>query len=202
MLRAIRSVVGAAAVLFGGALLAQPPKDAAQAEGYFPLKVNTKWTYKVGDNSVEARVVKVDKVGGEDHYQVDTVVGKDTKTSEWYVIRGDGVYRTRVKDDKLDPSVKILALPVKKDAAWDINSKVGTQTIKGTMKLLNDKEKIKVGDVEYETVLVEGKDLDIAGAKTTVRLWLAKGKGIVKEEIVLQTNEVVKLELSKYEEGK
>lgn len=203
MLRATRLFVGAVLVLSGGALLAQPPKDAApQAEGYFPLKVNAKWTYKVGDNFVEVRVVKTDKVGGEEQFQVDTVVGKDPKTTEWYVIKGDGVYRTKVKDDKLDPAVKVLALPVKKDASWDINTKVGTQTIKGTMRVLNDKEKIKVGDTDYETVFVEGKDLDIAGAKTTVRVWFAKGKGIVKEEFVLQTNETVKLELTKYEEGK
>ncbi|MDY3556802.1 hypothetical protein R5W24_005975 [Gemmata sp. JC717] len=202
MLRAIRLFVGAALVLFGGTLLAQAPKDAPQAEGYFPLKVNAKWTYKVGDNTIEVKVVKVDKVGGEEQYQVDTVVGKDPKTSEWYTVKGDGVYRVRVKDDKLDPAVKVLPLPIKKDATWDINSKVGTQTVKGAMKVLNDKEKIKVGETEYEAVFVEGKDLDIAGAKTTVRLWFAKGKGIVKEEFVLQTNEVVKLELTKYEEGK
>lgn len=202
MVRAIRSFVGAAAVLFGGLALAQPPKGADPADGYFPLKVGAKWTYKVGDNFVEVRVVKVDKVGAEEQYQVDTVVGKDPKTTEWYVVKGDGVYRTKVKDDKLDPPVKVLAVPVKKDATWDINSKVGTQTIKGGMKVLNDKEKVKIGDTEYETVFVEGKDLDIAGAKTTVRLWFAKGKGIVKEEFVLQTNETVKLELSKYEEGK
>ncbi|HEY1187240.1 MAG TPA: hypothetical protein VGE74_06250 [Gemmata sp.] len=202
MLRAIRLVVGAVAVLFGGALLAQPPKDAAQAEGYFPLKVGTKWTYKVGDNTVEVRVAKADKVGGEEQFQVDTIVGKDPKTTEWYVIKGDGVYRTKVKDDKLDPAVKVLALPIKKDASWEISTKVGTQTIKGSMRVMNDKEKVKVGATEYETVLVEGKDLDIAGAKTTVRLWFAKGKGIVKEEFALQTGEVVKLEMTNYEEGK
>src|SRR5207247_858259 len=129
MLRAIRSVLGAAAVLFGGVLLAQP-KDT-QADGYFPLKVKAKWIYKVGDNFVEVTVVKAEKVGGEDYYQVDTVVGKDPKTSEVYVIRGDGVYRTKVKEDKLDPFIKVLALPVKKDASWDVNSKLATQTIKG-----------------------------------------------------------------------
>ena len=51
MLRTIRSVVGAAAVMLGGVLLAQPPKDVA-ADGYFPLKVKSKWTYRVGDNDV------------------------------------------------------------------------------------------------------------------------------------------------------
>ena len=99
MLRAIRVAVGAAAVLVGGVLLAQPGKDAP-ADGYFPLKVKSKWTYKIGDNDVTVSVVKIDKVGTEDHYQVDTFVGKDAKpgeakTSEWYVVRPDGVYRTR-----------------------------------------------------------------------------------------------------------
>jgi hypothetical protein len=204
MLRAIRSVLGAAAVLFGGALLAQP-KDT-QADGYFPLKKDTKWTYKVGDNFVEVRVAKVEKVGGEDFYQLDTVVGKDPKTTETVVIRPDGVYRTKVKEDKLDPPIKVLALPVKKDASWDINSKLGTQTIKGTMKVKNDKEKLTLkgsgGDVSYETVFVEGENMDIAGAKTTMRLWFAKNYGIVKEEVHIQGGEKVLLELFKYEEGK
>ena len=33
---------------------------------------------------------------------------------------------------------------------------------------------------EFEAVLVEGVDLDVAGTKTTVRLWFVKDKGIVK----------------------
>ena len=205
MLRTIRVVLGAAAVMFGSVLLAQPPKDA-QADGYFPLKKDTKWVYKVGDNLVEVKVAKVDKVGGEDQYQFDTVVGKDPKTSEVYVVRADGVYRAKVREDKLDPFIKVLALPVKKDASWDINSKLGTQTIKGTMKVKNDKEKVTIkgsgGDVTYETVFVEGENMDIAGAKTTMRIWFAKNYGIVKEEVHIQGGEKVLLELFKYEEGK
>ena len=201
MLRAIRSVIGAAVILFGGVLLAQP-KDGGQAEGYFPLKKDAKWTYKVGDNLVEVRVVKVEKMGTEEYYTVDTVVGKDPKTSEIYVVRGDGVYRTKVKDDKLDPPVKVLPLPLKKDATWDVNSKLGTQTIKGTMKVTDDKAEVTTQAGKFTTVFVEGKDMDIAGAKTTVRIWFAKNHGIVKEEFILQGGEKVLLELSKYEAGK
>jgi hypothetical protein len=200
MLRAIRLVLGSAAVLFGGLLLAQP-KDAPG--DYFPLKVKAKWIYKLGDNEVMVSVVKIDKMGGEDQYQVDTVVGKDPKTTEWYAVRSDGVYRTKVKDDKLDPPVKVLPAQVKKDATWDVNSKLGTQTIKGTMKIVNDKEKITVGMTDYETVFVEGKDLDVAGTKTTVRIWYAKDRGIVKEEFLFQGGEKpFLLELKEYSEGK
>src|SRR5689334_5665510 len=100
MLRAIRYAVGAAAVLAATGLFAQTGKGDTP---YFPLREGAEWTYKVGANEVKQRVVKADKVGGEDHWQVDTIVGKDPKTSEWYVVRADGVYRTKVQTDKLDP---------------------------------------------------------------------------------------------------
>jgi hypothetical protein len=201
MLRAIRAVLGAAAVMFGSVLLAQPPKDV-QADGYFPLKKDTKWVYKVGDNLVEVKVAKVDKVGGEDQYQFDTVVGKDPKTSEVYVVRADGVYRAKVREDKLEPFIKVLALPVKKDASWDINSKLGTQTIKGTMKVKNDKEEVTTPAGKFSTVYVEGENLDIAGTKTTVRIWFAKDRGIVKEEFLILNGERVLLELKEFTEAK
>jgi hypothetical protein len=146
--------------------------------------------------------VKTETVNKEEQFQVDTVVGKETKMSEWYVVRADGVYRTKVKDDKLDPYIKVLPIPAKKDATWDINSKLGTQTIKGTMKIVNDKEKVKVQGTDYEAVVVEGKDVDVAGAKTTVHIWFAKDRGIIKEEFLLQGGEKLQLELKEYSEGK
>lgn len=200
MLHAIRLVLGAAAVMFGSVLLAQP--KSAPTDSYFPLKAKTKWVYRVGDNEVTVAVVKAEKVNNEEQYQVDTIVGKEPKTTEWYVVRADGVYRTKVKDDKLDPYIKVLPIPAKKDTTWDVNSKLGTQTIKGTMKVLNDKDVIKLFGTDYETILVEGKDMDVAGAKTTVRIWFAKDRGIVKEEFVLQGGEKLSLELKEYSEGK
>jgi hypothetical protein len=42
----------------------------------------------------------------------------------------------------------------------------------------------------------------VAGAKTTVRIWFAKDRGIVKEEFLLQGGEKLLLELKEYSEGK
>lgn len=207
MLRAIRSF-GAVAVLFGGALLAQPPKDGKDAPApsgggdFLPLKKGNKWTYKVGDNAVRVEVVGTKTVGKEEQFQLDTFVGSEAKMSEWYTVKADGIYRTQVKDDKLEPYVKVLALPAKKDATWEVNTKVGTQTVKGTMKVLDDKEEVTIGGTKYPAVKVEGKDLDVAGAKTTVRTWYVSGKGIVKQEFVLQTNDTVTLTLEKEEISK
>jgi len=200
MLHAMRLLLGAMAVMFGSVLLAQP--KAAPTDSYFPLKVKTKWVYRVGDNEVTVMVVKAEKVNNEEQYQVDTIVGKEPKTTEWYVVRPDGVYRTKVKDDKLDPPIKVLPIPAKKDTTWDVNSKLGTQTIKGTMKVVSDQDKIKLFGTDYETVLVEGKDMDVAGAKTSVKIWFAKDRGIVKEEFVLQGGEKLSLELKEISEGK
>ena len=62
MLRSIRLFVGAAAVLFGGVVLAQT-KDAPNADGYFPVKVKSKWTYKLGDQAIEVVVSGTEKFG-------------------------------------------------------------------------------------------------------------------------------------------
>jgi hypothetical protein len=198
MLRTVRLMIGAAAVLFGGVLLAQP-KDAP-ADGYFPLKKGAKWVYKVGDNEVTVTVVKSEMKNKEEYFQVDTVVGKETKTTEWYVVRSDGVYRTQVKDDKIDPPVKVLPTPIKEGASWEVNSKLGTQSLKGTLKVMSTKADVTVPAGKFATVFVEGKDVDVAGAKTTVRIWFAKDRGIVKEEFILQGGEKLLLELKEYKE--
>jgi hypothetical protein len=186
MSRSIRPFAGAALVFFCGVLLAQQPKDAPTADGYFPLKLKTKWSYKANDQTVEVVVSGTEKVGEETCTKVDTVVGGKVVASELYAVRADGVYRVKVKDDKIDPAVKVLALPVKAGAEWDVKSKVGTQTVSGKFKVKGDKEKVKVKvgdkDVEYEAVLVEGVDMDVAGTKTTIRTWYAKDKGVVKLE--------------------
>jgi hypothetical protein len=178
MLHTIRLIGGAAVILFAGVVLAQQGKDA---DGYFPIKPNTTWTYKAGDQTVTVKVGdKTVKFNNEDCVQLETSVGGKVVASELYAIRADGVYRVKVKDDKIDPAIKVLQLPVKKGDAWKFNSKVGTQTVSGEFKVKDDKEKIKIGDKEYETVAVEGNELDVAGAKTTVKVWFAKDKGIVK----------------------
>lgn len=200
MLRVMRLVVGAAVVLFAGAVLAQPPKDAAG--GLFPLKPKTKWTYKVQDQTVEVVVAGTEKFNNEDCTKVDTLVNGKVVASELFSIKPDGVYRVKVKDDKVDPPVKVLELPVKKGASWPIKSKVGNQTVTGTFTVKEDKDKsFKVLGKDVETVAVEGIDLDVAGTKTTVKVWFAKDLGIVKLQYKIQDAEST-LELTKFDEGK
>src|SRR5262245_18952698 len=192
MLRSLRLAGGALVLLVAGTALAQPPKDT---DSYFPLKAKTKWTYKVGDQTVEVVVAGTEKFNNEDCTKVETLVNGKVIASELYSVKAHGVYRVRVKDDKVDPPIKVVALPVKKDANWDFKSKVGQQSVSGKFTIKSENEKIKIGDKEYETVYIEGVDLDIAGTKTTVKLWLAKNIGIVKLAYKIQESESV-LELT------
>jgi hypothetical protein len=196
MLRSIRLFAGAAVVVLASASLAQPPKDMPNADGYFPLKPKSKWTYKVQDQTVEVVVAGTEKFNNEDCTKVETLVNGKVVASELYSVKADGVYRVKVKDDKIDPPVKVLAVPVKKDVSWELKSKVGSQTVSGTYKIKDDKEKVETPAGKFEAVLVEGVDLDVAGTKTTVRTWFVKDKGIVKLEYKIQ-DAVSSLELTK-----
>jgi hypothetical protein len=199
MLRVIRLTVGAAAILIASAALAQPPKDA---DGYFPTKAKAKWTYKVGDQTVEVVIAGPEKFGAEDCTKVETMVNNKVVASELYAVKADGVYRVKVKDDKIDPAIKVLPVPFKAGDSWKFNSKVGTQTVAGEFKIKDVKEKIKIMNKDLEAVAVEGVELDVAGTKTTVRLWFVKDMGIVKLSYKIGDAESV-LELTDYKpEGK
>src|SRR5262249_23302806 len=137
----------------------------------------------------------------EECTKVDTLVNGKVVASELFSVKPDGVYRVKVKDDKVDPPVKVLALPIKKDASWEVKSKVGTQNVSGTFKITDDKAKVETKAGKFENVVaVEGIDLDVAGTKTTVKLWFAKDTGIVKLQYKIQDAEST-LELEKYDPG-
>jgi hypothetical protein len=176
----IRLVVGATALLLGEVDLAQPGNE------YFPLKQKTKWTYKVLDQTVEVVVNGTEKFNNEECTKVDTLVNGKVVASELYSVKPDGVYR----------------VPAKKDFEWEIKSKVGNQSVSGKFKVKDISEKVTTpGGTTYEAVLVEGNDMEIAGTKTTVKTWYAKGVGVVKLEFKIQ-DAVSTLELTKFEEGK
>ncbi len=199
MRRTLRLWAGAFVVLTAGAALAAPTPADAPAGGneYYPLKDKSKWTYKTGDQTVEVEVVGTDKDGTK----LDTKVNGKTVASEVISVKADGVYRVAVKGDKIDPPIKILALPVKKDDAWKVDSKVGSQAVKGEFKVKGDAEKVKVPAGEFDAVFVDGADFDIAGTKTAIRYYFAKGKGVVKLVYEIQGTKS-ELELKEFAEGK
>jgi hypothetical protein len=198
MLRTLRLVAGAVVILAAGSVLAQP----LAGSDLFPLKAKSKWVYKVADKEVTVTVAGTEKFNNEDCIKLETSADGQVKASELFYVKADGIYRAKVKDDKVDPAVKILALPAKKDATWKVESKVGNQTVKGDFKITDDRATVKVPAGEFkDAVVVESPDFDIAGTKTVIKQWFVPGKGLVKISYTIQGQEST-LELKEYVEGK
>ena len=98
MLRTLRLIAGAVAVLVTSTAIAQ-----TSGGDLFPLKKGSKWVYKVAEQEVTVVVAGNEKYGNEDCIKVDTMVGGQVKASELYYVKPDGIYRAKVKDDKVDP---------------------------------------------------------------------------------------------------
>jgi hypothetical protein len=190
------------------AVAAQPPAatppaaPAAAGTDLYPIKAGSKWTYKVGDaTTVEMKVEKAE--AGE--FTLGTYVNAKQVASETVKVEKDGVVRSKINGQTITPPVKFLSLPAAKGTKWKIDSKItinGTEhSIKGEFECKDLKEKIKVKDKEYETVLVEGPEFETAGTKSSVKYWFAPGKGVVKLSYSIAGNEAI-LELAEYAEGK
>jgi hypothetical protein len=168
---------------------------------YYPLKKDTKWVYKVGETTITVKVSAVDSNGAT----LDTLVNDKTVASEVIKVDANGVYRTKINKADINPPVKILELkdgkPAAKGTKWKIESKIQEQPVKGEFTIKEDKEKVKVPAGEFETVVVDGPDFEIAGTKTGVKYWFAQNKGIVKLTYTIAGNDAV-LELKEYTEGK
>jgi hypothetical protein len=192
MRRLLRSAACAAALFTAcGLVLAQDTTD------FFPLKAKSTWVYKVGENTITQECTTGD---GKD-IKVDTKVSDKVVASESFEVTKDGVFRTKVNGVAIQPKVQILKLPVTdKDQEWKVDGKIQDQSMKGTFKQKGAKEKVKTDAGEFDAVVVDGADFEVAGVKTSVKYWFAPGKGIVKLTYNIAGNEAV-LTLKEYKEG-
>ena len=195
MRRTIRLALGVMMVLSASVALAQTATD------FYPLKANTKWVYKVGETNITVRVASASADGAT----LETLVNDKPVASEVIAVKADGVYRTKINKADIAPPVKILELkdgkPAAKGTKWKVESKIQDQPVKGEFTIKDDKEKVKVPAGEFDAVVVDGPEFEIAGTKTGVKYWFAAGKGIVKLTYSIAGNDAV-LELKEYTEGK
>jgi hypothetical protein len=198
MRRTVRLALGAVAILAASTALAQTPSNE-----YYPLKVGSKWVYKVNDTSIEVKVASFEKEGAK----LETYVNSKQVASEVVEVKADGVYRTKINTTSIEPPVKFLELkdgkPAPKGTSWQIDSKIQNQTVKGKYTIKDDQEKVKVPAYPeaVTAVVVDGPDFDIQGTKTSVKWWFAPGKGVVKLSYTIGGTEAT-LELKEYTEGK
>ncbi len=196
MRRTVRLALGAVVLLAASVAMAQN----ATTE-FYPLKKDTKWVYKVGETTITVRVSNVTPEGAT----LETLVNDKAVASEVIQVKPDGIYRTKINKLDIKEPVKILDLkdgkPAPKGAKWKVDSKVSDQPVKGEFTIKEDKEKVKVPAGEFETVVVDGPDFEIAGTKTGVTYWFVAGKGVVKLTYGIGGSDAT-LELKEYVEAK
>lgn len=193
------------AVMMGVAFLALASglsgQDAAPDTPYFPLKVNTRWVYKVKGQDLQLTMT-VRKYEKLDNRILCAVIETEQEgkviASEYVRAEKDGIYRMQMQGQKVEPPVLILRTPPKEGETWKVESKVMGQVVKGTFTMSKEPV-VKVAAGQFNSVfVVRGNDFEAAGQKVSTTYWFDEKIGMVKQEAVVQGNKV-ELELVKFD---
>jgi hypothetical protein len=170
-----------AAFLFTGATLVAEEKTTP----FYPLKIGSKWTYKVPGGTIEVKVEKKEKIGDDDTYKLETSSQGKISATENVVVRETGVYRVMVNGLKPSEPIMFLLLPPEKGKNWTVKSNVSGQDIEGKFTIAEQDVTVASGTFKGATV-VEGPNFKIAGEETSIKCWFVKDVGIVKLEFKLR----------------
>ncbi len=191
-------------------VVAAPSFAADNDKDYFPLKIGTKWTYKVEGKDARFVVTAVgdEKVGAVACVKLEARLMDQVVGTEHVAWRKDGLCRYKFSDMGIEPAICFLKAGAKKGDSWKHDFKVGQ--VKANVRYEVDFADAKVPAGEFKNAMiikavaaekaeVEGKGDQIIN--TTI--WYVKGKGMVKQSIdFVGTDIKVRLELESIDEPK
>ena len=176
----------------------------AKKSDYYPLKVGTQWHYKGEANGVPLmlrnEVTKIENINGVEMGRIETFAQDRSVANEHISANAKGIYRNRIQGTEPDPAVMILQYPAKPGDKWNIESKVGGETIKGVYK--TEEEEVTVPAGKYKAIkVISDAEVIPSGQKVLSTVWMVDGVGIVKQ--ITDLGQVqIKLELDKFVAGK
>jgi hypothetical protein len=188
-----------AAFLLGSvAPLCAQDKDKFQETPYYPVKIGTTWTYKIGgqEQRIQIKVTKHEKVGNTTCAVLEA--SGAMPVTEYVSPQADGVYRFKGMNQEVTPPLLFFKLPAKKGEAWKVECKVGAMAVKGDCS--EDEANVTVPAGKYDTIVVKN-DLELNNTKVTTTYYFAKDVGMVKQVADINGVNIV-LELEKFEAGK
>jgi hypothetical protein len=199
--------IGWLASLMAVAMVLVPARaeDKITESAYYPLKVGSTWTYKIADApagtpSVVMKITKHEKVGDVMCARLETFVNDKSMGNEHIAITKDGIVRVSAFGFNADPPIMILKLPAKKGDTWKIESKVGTETLKGEAKVSEENVSVPAG--KYDTIVATAT-ITAGPQKIETTTCFAKNVGIVRMKMTgLAAGKAVVMELEKFEAGK
>jgi len=166
----------------------------------YPLKVGSKWTYKVPGGQVEVICTKKEKICDMETYRLETQSQGKVSASENVFVTDKGVFRAAVNGLKPESPIMFLNNPATKGSNWPVKTKVQGQDVEGTFTVKEEDVTVPKGKFTGAT-LIDGSSFKIASLDTSVKAWFVKDIGIVKLEFKLGGQDAV-YELENYEPGK
>ncbi len=180
---------------------AETAKSAAGPDTpYYPTKVGTTWTYKVGDKKVSTRVSRLEEKGAYDCAVVETLVDGNVVATEHVAATKEGLYRVAFNGQEPKEPILFLKLPAKKGESWDVKTDAAGETIDGKFTEGEEEIRVPISQDKIKTVTSTG-DFKINGQDAHFAYWINEKYGVVKQQLTIGAQEVV-LELEKFEEGK
>src|SRR5262245_60111739 len=139
------------------ALLAGPAQlpAADKPDSYYPLQVGNTWQFKVGDKRISTKVSTQEKIGDLLTARIETIIDGNVATTENVAQTAEGFARVAFNGQKPDKPVLFLKLPPKKGETWEINTKIGSEVVKG--KFIAAEVEIEVPAGKYKTVTSAGE---------------------------------------------
>jgi hypothetical protein len=181
--------------------------DIGNGKDYFPLKVGTKWTYKVEGKDARFVITAAgeEKVGDVVCVKLEAKLMDQVAATEHVAAQKDGIYRYKFNELPIEPGICFLKYAVKKGDSWKQEFKHGATN--PTVRFEVDFADVKVPAGEFKNALVIRAVATEKAAEgdfvINTTIWYVKGKGMVKQSIdFVGTPAKVRLELESMEEPK
>jgi hypothetical protein len=172
-----------ALALLVGCSTAGPAREAFRETPYYPLKVGTRWVYRVDDNKhLTLYVARHEKVGDEVCALVETVRDGEVIGKEHIRSTASGVYSLGRDGKRLVPPLPLLKLPPTVGQTWSVNLKRGGKVSKGTYRMGEDTVQVPLG--KFQAVTLRGESFEEeSGLAVAFTYWFAPGYGPVKQVV-------------------
>lgn len=186
---------------FAAAQDAEKTKEAAA--NYWPLKAGTKWHFQadIGGKQIPVvlQVAKIETIDGQQLPRLESLIQGNVTASEHLSSSDKGIFRHRYNGIEVSPPVCLLKAGAKAGDSWEIDCKIGNDTLKGTCKLGTDQVTVPAGKYKTITILLDAETG--GGVKVKTTYWLAPDVGMVKQTVDI-LGKTILLELEKFEPGK
>jgi hypothetical protein len=171
---------------------------AAEPLVMYPNTIGSEWVYMNGPLQIMERVARYEKVGDEMCARIETVYAGKVLSFEHLAFRPDGIYRTAVAGQLIQPAFCFLKLPPQNGDQWQVKSLIAKEELAGSFKTEITKVKVPAG--EFQVLEVEGRGFKAGDKPLEFDTCFAPSVGKVKHVVKIDGKETV-LELKSFKPG-